>query len=43
MSMFQFFAAVEGVRAANDPQTAGKLSDAERDELWDWVQSTPVN
>lgn len=43
MSMWQFFAAVEGVRAANDPQAGGRLSEAERDELWDWVQSTPVN
>ena len=43
MSMWQFFAAIEGIRAANDPQSGEKLTNAEADELWDWVQTTPAN
>lgn len=37
MSMWQFFAAIEGVRKANDPKAGQSLSDAEADELWQWI------
>lgn len=37
MSMWKFFAAVEGYAAAHDPKAAEKLSEAEKDELADWM------
>lgn len=36
MSMWQFMAAVEGHIAANSPEEK-HLSDAEADDLWDWL------
>lgn len=43
MSIWQFSAALEGVRDANDPQAANRLSDAEAAELFAWVESKPIN
>jgi hypothetical protein len=37
MSMWQFYAAVDGFVKSH--QTGGKLSDGEKDGLWDWLQS----
>lgn len=37
MSVWQFFAAAEGYRKANSPDT-GELSGSESDALWEAVQ-----
>ncbi len=39
MSMWQFNAALEGYVAANTAgESAGKLSQSEADEIWNWMQ-----
>lgn len=38
MSMWQFFAAMNGYVAANSPRDAGKLTEAEADDLFDWIE-----
>ena len=38
MSMWQFMATVEGYVKAN-AQDDGKMSSAEVDDVWDWLQS----
>jgi len=37
MSMFQFFAAVDGWMKANVPEDENALSETERDALWEFV------
>ena len=37
MSMWQYFAALEGVSEANDPDGDNRLSGTEQDELWAWI------
>lgn len=39
MSMWQFFAALEGYQDAHNPTDKNQLSAAEEDELWEWMQS----
>jgi hypothetical protein len=39
MSVFQYMAALDGFAAANDPESAKRLSANEQDELWTWLQS----
>ncbi|MET3601811.1 hypothetical protein [Martelella mangrovi] len=39
MSMWQFNAALEGYVEANSAdESAGKLSQSEADEIWEWMQ-----
>ena len=40
MSVFEYLAALDGFAEANNPEPAGKLSDTEKDELWEWLQAT---
>lgn len=37
MSVFEYLAALDGFAEANNPEAAGKLSDAEKDELWEFI------
>ncbi|BCH59777.1 hypothetical protein [Agrobacterium vitis] len=37
MSMFQFFAAVDGWMKANVPEEENALSERERDDLWEFI------
>lgn len=39
MSLWQYLAAVEGFAEAHDPEGQNKLSDHEKDDLWDWLKS----
>lgn len=39
MSMFQYFAALDGFMRANSPDDQAALSDKEKDEIWDWLES----
>lgn len=39
MSLFQYMAAVDGFADANNPDGAGKISSAEEDDIWAWLQS----
>ncbi len=38
MSMWQYMAAMDGYIKANTPNEPGKLSESEKDDLWDWLQ-----
>lgn len=38
MSPWQFVAALEGFVSAHDPDGEKRLSDAEKDELWEWIE-----
>lgn len=38
MSMFQYFAALDGFVKANSPDDDRALSDKEKDELWEWLE-----
>ena len=38
MSLWQFFAAVNGYIEANSPKDGNKLSEAEADDLFDWIE-----
>lgn len=38
MSLWQFFAVMDGWNRANDPEAAKKLTENEADALWDAVQ-----
>jgi len=40
MSVWQFFAAMDGWVAANSGSEGG-LTEAEKDDLWDWMQTRP--
>lgn len=42
MSMWQFFAALNGYIEANTPKQANKLTDAEADDLFDWIERDAV-
>lgn len=37
MSMFQYFAALDGFIAANSADEDKKLTQDEKDELWEWI------
>ncbi|GLU29468.1 hypothetical protein Brsp01_47010 [Brucella sp. NBRC 12950] len=39
MSMWQYMAALDGYIKANTPDEPGKLSDSEKDDLWDWIKA----
>lgn len=39
MSLWQFGAAVEGYRKANDPKAEGEITAQEEDALWAWMNS----
>lgn len=38
MSPWQFMAALEGYVTAHDPEAEKRLTDSEKDELWNWIQ-----
>lgn len=38
MSMWQFMAALDGYARAHDPESANKLSEADKDDLWEMVK-----
>lgn len=38
MSMWQFFAALNGYIAANTPKDSNKLTESEADDLFDWIE-----
>lgn len=38
MSMWQLIAALEGYAQAHDPKSRGRLSESDRDELWEMVK-----
>lgn len=38
MSVWQFMAAVDGYIEAKDPKSGDRLTDAEADDLWEWVK-----
>jgi len=40
MSVWQFMAAVQGYADANDPDREKSLTENERDDLWDWLQTS---
>jgi len=37
LSVFQYLAALDGYIEANDPDGEKKLSETEKDDLWDWL------
>lgn len=37
MSLFQYFAALDGFIAANSPDDNKSLSEKEKDDLWAWI------
>ncbi len=37
--MWQYMAALDGYIKANTPDEAGKLSESEKDDLWDWIRA----
>lgn len=39
MSMWQFQAAYDGYAKANFAEDEGKMSSAEVDDVWEWLQS----
>lgn len=39
MSMWQYMAALNGYIKANSSDEPGKLTESEKDELWDWVKA----
>ena len=39
MSLWQSMQVIEGVRKANDPNAGKELSQAEVDDVWEWMQS----
>ncbi len=42
MSMWQFFAALNGYVDANTPKDGNKLSEGEADDLFDWLERDTV-
>jgi hypothetical protein len=40
LSVFEYLAALDGFVAANDPDGDKKLSEREKDDLWEWLQSS---
>lgn len=43
MSVWQFMAAVDGYVEAHDPDAGKSLSDAEADDLWNWMNTKSMN
>jgi len=41
MSIWQYAATIDGFNAAHDPDAGKALSEAERDDLWEWMQGKP--
>jgi hypothetical protein len=42
MSMWEFHVVVEGWQKANSlDESGGKLSEAEKDEIWEWMETMP--
>lgn len=39
MSVFEYLSALEAFHEANNPGGGGKLSESEKDELWEWLQA----
>lgn len=39
MSMWQFMAAIDGYVAANSPEESNGLSESEKDDLWEMLQT----
>ncbi|WP_282186073.1 hypothetical protein [Ochrobactrum sp. Marseille-Q0166] len=39
MSMWKYMAALDGYIKANTPDEPGKLSESEKDDLWDWIKA----
>ncbi len=37
--MWQYMAALDGYIKANTPDEPDKLSESEKDDLWDWVKA----
>lgn len=42
LSIFEYLAAVDGFIEMNDPDSGKKLSEAEKNDIWDWLESSPV-
>lgn len=42
MSMWQFFAALNGYIAANSPKEGNKLTESEADDLFAWIERDSV-
>lgn len=40
MSMWQYFAALNGFIEANTPKDGNKLTDTQADELFDWIEQS---
>ena len=38
-SVFEYLAALDGFIVANDPEGDKKLSESEKDELWQWLSA----
>jgi hypothetical protein len=38
MSVWQFMAALEGFVSAHDPDGEKRLTEGEKDDLWQWLQ-----
>lgn len=38
-SVFEYLAALDGFIEANDPEGDKKLSSAEKDDLWNWIDN----
>ena len=39
MSIWQYMAALDGYIKAHSSDEPGKLTESEKDELWDWVKA----
>lgn len=39
MSVFEYLAALDGFSEANNPEQPGKLSEVEKEELFEWLQA----
>lgn len=40
MSLFDYLASLDGFSAVNNPEADGKLTEGEKDELWEWLQGS---
>ena len=40
LSIFEYLAVLDGFIDANDPNGHKKLSETERDDLWEWLEAT---
>lgn len=39
LSVFDYLAALDGFIEANDPESEKRLSEQEKDALWDWISA----